>query len=154
MTSIEKLISNLENELESAWQLPLSGGRILIDAKEIVNVIKEVKDNLPNEIVQAKKIVQDRSSIIEKAKTEAETMIKNSEEKARDLISQNEIVKSAKAKADQILKDATAKAREIRSSSDEYASNVMKNLDEAVTSSLTEIRKVRHVFNGNNAYSE
>ena len=29
MTSIEKLISGIEEELEAAWQLPMSGGKVL-----------------------------------------------------------------------------------------------------------------------------
>ena len=73
MTSIEKLIAGIEEELEAAWQLPMSGGKVLVDTKNIMKMINEVKENLPMEIVQAKKIVQDRSEIIDRARAEAET---------------------------------------------------------------------------------
>lgn len=146
MTSIEKLIENIENELEAAWQLPMSGGKVLIDAKEIMKMVEEVKQNLPMEIIQAKKIVQNRSNIIEKAKSEAEIMIKTSEEKIRELINKNEIVKAAEVKAESILNDAISKAKELRISSNQYAANIMKQLDETVENSLSEIKKVREVF--------
>ena len=149
MTSIEKLISSLENELDSAWKLPMSGGKIFLDASEIKNLISEVKENLPMELVQAKKIVQNRSSIIEKARIEAETIIKNSEEKIKSLVNNNQIMKAAKIKAENVLADATSKAKELRTSADEYASNIMKRLDETVSSSLLEIKKVRKMFHSN-----
>lgn len=146
MTSIEKLISGIEEELEAAWQLPMSGGKVLVDTKNIMKMINNVKENLPMEIVQAKKIVQDRSEIIDRARTEAEAIMKTSEEKVRQLINQNEIVKASQAKAETIINEATEQAKSLKKSSDEYAINIMKDLDEAVTNSLSEIRKVRNML--------
>lgn len=146
MTSIEKLISGIEEELEAAWQLPMSGGKVLVDTKNIMKMINNVKENLPMEIVQAKKIVQDRSEIIDRARTEAEAIMKTSEEKVRQLINQNEIVKASQAKAETIINEATEQAKSLKKSSDEYAVNIMKDLDEAVTNSLSEIRKVRNML--------
>ena len=146
MTSIEKLISGIEVELEAAWQLPMSGGKVLVDTKNIMKMINNVKENLPMEIVQAKKIVQDRSEIIDRARAEAESIMKTSEEKVRQLITQNEIVKASKAQAEAIINEATEQARSLKKSSDEYAVNIMKDLDDAVTNSLSEIRKVRSML--------
>ena len=109
-------------------------------------MINDVKENLPMEIVQAKKIVQDRSEIIDRARTEAESIMKTSEEKVRQLINQNEIVKASKAQAEAIINEATEQARSLKKSSDEYAVNIMKDLDDAVTNSLSEIRKVRSML--------
>ena len=146
MTSIVQLIAGIEEELEAAWQLPMSGGKVLVDTKNIMKMINEVKENLPMEIVQAKKIVQDRSEIIDRARAEAETIMKTSEEKVKQLINQNEIVKASKAQAEAIINEATEQAKSLKKSSDEYAVNIMKDLDDAVTNSLAEIRKVRSML--------
>ncbi len=146
MTSIEKLIDILESTLDSSWQLPMSGGKVVLDVKKIKELIEDARRNLPSEIIQAKKIVLDRSTIIEKARKEAENMIRTSEDKIKTLVSKNEIVKAAKAQAEEILTEAESKAKAIKSSSDEYAHNVIKNLEESVTNYLTEIRKLRHMF--------
>ena len=140
MTSIEKLIAGIEEELEAAWQLPMSGGKVLVDTKNIMKMINDVKENLPMEIVQ------DRSEIIDRARTEAETIMKTSEEKVKQLINQNEIVKASKAQAEAIINEATEQAKSLKKSSDEYAVNLMKDLDDAVTNSLAEIRKVRSML--------
>ena len=146
MTSIEKLIDILESTLDSSWQLPMSGGKVVLDIHRIRDAIEELKENLPGEIVQAKKIVQDRSTIIEKTKNEAEFMLRTSEEKIKSLINKNEITKAAQARAESIVSEAESRAKEIRKSSEEYAQKVMKHLEETITSYLTEIRTIQKAF--------
>ena len=154
MVSVEKLIDELEDTLESAWQLPMSGGKSVLDIKTIRKIIEEIRENLPMEITQAKRIVQDRSAIIDTARSESESILKTAEEKIRAMISNNEITRAAQSKADAIIAEANAKAKEIRISSSEYAANVMKNLDDAITDHLTQIRKARHIFQSDGFKSE
>ena len=154
MVSVEKLIDELEDNLESAWQLPMSGGKSVLDIKSIRRIIEEIRENLPMEITQAKRIVQDRSAIIDTARSESESILKTAEEKIRAMISNNEITRAAQSKADAIIAEANAKAKEIRISSSEYAANVMKNLDDAITDHLTQIRKARHMFQSDEFKSE
>ena len=154
MVSIEKLLNEIEELLDSAWQLPMSGGKSVVDIKKIAKILVEIKENLPMEIVQARKIVQDRSSIIENARSEAENMLKTTEEKVRNMLNNSEIMRVAQSKAESIIADATTKSREMRVSSNEYAVSVMKNLDETVTNHLTQIRKARHMFQTNTTGAE
>lgn len=152
--SVEKLLSEIDEILDSAWQLPMSGGKSVVDVKKIEKILVEIKENLPMEIVQAKKIVQDRSTILERARSEAENMIKSAEEKAKNILNNSEIMRVAQSKAESIVSEANAKAHEMRVSSNEYALSIMKNLDETVTNHLTQIRKTRHIFQTNNTNLE
>ncbi len=154
MVSVEKLLTEIDEILDSAWQLPMSGGKSVVDIKKIEKILVEIKENLPMEIVQAKKIVQDRSSILERARSEAENIIKSSEEKAKSILNNSEIMRVAQSKAESIVSEANTKAREMRVSSNEYALSVMKNLDETVTNHLTQIRKARHIFQTSNTNFE
>ncbi len=146
MTSIENLINTLESTLESSWQLPMSGGKVVLDIHKIKEAIQNLKENLPGEIVQAKKIVQDRSTIIEKSKNEAELMLRASEEKIKALVNKNEITKAAQMRAESIISEAESRAKEIKASSDEYAQKLLKNLDDTISEYLLEIRKIRKTF--------
>lgn len=150
MTNMKSLIESLEGLLESGWQLPMSGGKIMVNAKEFKSIIDEMKNSLPEEIIQAKKIVKDRLKIIEDAREKSEFMLKTSEEKIRELVSKNEIVKSAQSSAEQILSEANYKSKEIRTSADNYATNLMENLENSVQRYLDEIRKIRDMFNSEN----
>ena len=144
--SIENLIREMEDILENSWGLPMSGGRVVLNSKNIRKILEDMYLALPQEIVQAQKIINERNRLIEGAKNEAEAMIKLSEEKIKMMVSQSEIVKSAQIAADNILADAKSKAEEIKKSSNEYVTEMMKRLDESVTQNLVEIRKARQAL--------
>ena len=146
--SIENLISEMEDMLENSWGLPMSGGRVVLNSKNIRQILEDIRLALPQESVQAQKIINDRNRIIESTKSDAETMIKLSEEKIKVMVSQSEIVKAAQASADEILGDAKSKAQEIKESANEYAGEIMKKMDESVTQGLVEIRKARQALVG------
>lgn len=154
MTNMKTLIESLEGLLESGWQLPMSGGKIMVNAKDFKNIIEEMKSSLPEEIMQAKKIVKDRTRIIEDAKEKSEFMLKASEEKVRELINKNEIVKAAESTAEKIIAEAEFKSKEIRTSADEYVNRIMGNFEESVNRYLSEIRKIREMFRTENDSKE
>ena len=54
MTNMKSLRESLEGLLESGWQLPMSGGKIMVNAKEFKSIVEEMKNSLPEEIIQAK----------------------------------------------------------------------------------------------------
>lgn len=149
---IENLMEELEDILEASWHLPLSGGKAMVDTNEIKRILEDIRLAMPREIVQARKIVDERNKILDNAQNEIDTMMKISEEKIKSMVSKSEIVKSAQNSADNIISEATAKAKEIKNSANEYVCNMMKQLDDTVTSNLAEIRKARQMLqNGGEA---
>ena len=144
--SIEELINEMEDMLENSWGLPMSGGRVVLNSNNLKKILEDIRLALPQEIVQAQKIIKERNRIIETAKTESETMFKLSEEKIKTMVSQSEIVKAANLEADKIINDATTKSKEIKKSANEYVEELMKRLDETVTQNLVEIRKARQAL--------
>lgn len=151
---IENLIDELEDIIDVSWHLPLSGGRAVIDANDIRRTLEDIRLKLPKEILQARKIVDDRTKIIEDAKAESETMIKVSEERVKAMVNKSEIVRNAQMSANSIIAEATAKAKEIKSSANEYVEEIMKQLDQVVASNLAEIRKARQMLRSTDFKSE
>ncbi len=152
--SIENLMDDLEDVMEASWHLPMSGGKTVIDAGEVKRILEDIRLQLPKEILQARKIIEDRTKIIEDAKQEAQNIIKVSEEKIRAMIEKSEIVKNAQTSANNIISEATKQSKEMKLSANKYAQDVMKQLDEVVTSNLTEIRKARQMLQSSGAISE
>lgn len=143
---IEKLMDELEDILEASWHLPLSGGKAMVDTSEVKRILEDMRLAMPREVVQAKKIVNERNMILDKAQVEIDAMMEVSEKKIKNMVSKSEIVKNAQASANNIVFEANSKAKEIRNSANEYVSNMMKELDDAVTASLSEIRKARQIL--------
>ena len=101
--SINDVLDSLDELLEKAWSLPLSGGRCVVDADRVLALIDELRDGMPEEIKQARIIVEDRLSILANAKKEAELIVKRAEERAKALVRQEEITKTAQRQANEML---------------------------------------------------
>ena len=140
---VDELIEELQNLVADAKTLPLTGGKVLIEADKIYDILDEIQDTLPDEVRQAKNIVADRSQIISEAKKEAEDIIRGAEERKKQMIDQSEIMREAKTEAAELINDSKVKASEIRKAANDYVENVMKRTDEAITAQLTELRKTR-----------
>ena len=140
---VDELITELQDLVADAKTLPLSGGKVIVEAEKIYDILDEIQDTLPAEVRQAKNIVADRGQIIAEAKREAEDIIRAAEERKKQMIEQSEVMREAKAEATELLNDVKAKAAEMRKAANDYVENVMKRTDDAITAQLTELRKTR-----------
>jgi vacuolar-type H+-ATPase subunit H len=141
--NIYSLLDELDNMVDNAWNLPLTGGKAALDADQVREVIEDIRKCIPQEVRQARAIANDRRQILDDAKRESEIIIKRAHERAKDLISRDEIVKEAKREADSILKKASEQSAEIHKATNNYVSGLLKNVDDGLTTSLAEFRKVR-----------
>lgn len=144
--NIEEILDVMDEILDRSWSLPLSGGRCVVDADKIRDLVDEIRLNLPAEVKQAKGIVADRSDILSDAKKEAEQTIRKAEERARSLIAQEEITKAAQAKASEMISRAQMKSREIRQAAQEFSDSCLQRTEEVMMKSLTEVKATRQAF--------
>ena len=92
--SIDDLLDEIDDEIDKAWSLPLTGGKRAISADWLREKIDDVRANMPSEVRQAKNIVADRAEIISTARREAEAIIRKAEERARRMMSEEEVQKA------------------------------------------------------------
>lgn len=144
--NIEEILDELDDMLEEAWSLPLSGGKCVVDAEKIKHYLEDIRLNLPSEIKQAKLIVTDRNDIIQNAEKQSEATLRKAEERARILIAQEEIVKQAQEKAAEIIAQAQAGAKEIRRASHEFSDSILKQSEETLTQALRGVHETRQAF--------
>ena len=144
--NIDEILDVVDELLDRAWSLPLSGGRCVVDAEKVRDLIDDVRLNLPGEIKQARAIVSDRAEIIDSAKKEAEQLVRKAEDRARSLVAHEEIVKVAQAKASEIVSQAQMKSREIRQAAQEFSDNCLQRTEEVLVKSLTEVKATRQAF--------
>lgn len=144
--NIEDYLYELDELIEKSWTLPLSGGKTVMDADKAKEIIDAMRSQFPEEIQQARAVVSDRTKIISDAKSEAESIIRIAEERAKAMVDQDKIIKEAKAKANEILNKAQSNSKQITKAASEYVDDLMNRADQAVMENLTEIRKVRQAL--------
>lgn len=143
---IDKSLDKLDDLLEEAWNLPLMGGRRMVDIQRVREIIDDIRLNIPQALKDAKHICEDRDDIINIAKREAEEIIKRAESRARQLVADDEITKAAQAKATKMLTEATAKTREMERASLDFAENSLKKSEDALMLAYNEVKSTRQAI--------
>ena len=141
--NVDELLELMEETLEEGTAVPFSPSKRIVDVDRMRDIIDEVRNNLPDELLDSKKIVADREQIIKGAKAESENIIKQAEERARGLVSEQEIVKRAQQRAVEILTAAQQQAKEISRSATSYCETILKNSEEVLARSVTDIKNTR-----------
>ena len=144
--SIEEILDQLDELIDRAWSLPLTGGRCVVDADKVRELLDDVRLNMPTEIRQAQSIVADRTEIVNTAKKEAEAIIARAEKRAAALVEEEEIVRQRKSKAAEIAQQAQQQSREMRQSAKEFVDNILKNTEESLAASMNEVKNTRAAF--------
>ena len=144
--SIEEILDQLDELIDRAWSLPLTGGRCVVDADKVRELLDDVRLNMPTEIRQAQSIVADRTEIVNTAKKEAEAIIARAEKRAAALVEEEEIVRQSKSKAAEIAQQAQQQSREMRQSAKEFVDNILKNTEESLAASMNEVKNTRAAF--------
>ncbi len=141
-----ELIEMLYTMISDAWGVPLGNDKCLVDREKALDLIEEIKTQLPAEMAEAKRLVSARDEFIRNAKKEAESVRKMAEERARKLVEEQEIVRSAKARAEELIATADTKSRELRRAANEYVDESLKNAEESVAQALDIVRQSRVRF--------
>ena len=92
--NVEELLDMLEETLEEGTAVPFAAAKRVVDVDRCRDIVDEVRNNLPDELRDSKKIVADREQILKNAQTDADNIIKQAEERARVLVSDKEITKA------------------------------------------------------------
>ena len=146
--AIDKYLDKLDDMLDSAVALPLAGGKKMIDADKMRDLLDTIRLNLPQEIKDAKAVVSDRNQIIEDAKAEAEDIITRAENRARQLISEQEVTKAAQQSANDLIAETQRKTKEMERATLEYSENALKKSEDALLMVFNEVKSTRLALRG------
>ncbi len=144
--TIENILESLEELLDEAVSVPFSNGKRVVDVDLARDIIDDIKINLPQEILQAKAIVQDRANILQRANKEAEDLIRRAEERARYLIDREEIVKKATEQAKEIRSVSLTQAAQLKSQLTQFCDSMLISTQEHLTKSLNEVKSAREAL--------
>ena len=106
----------------------------MVDPGEIRDILKEIKQELPEEIQQAQWIKNERQRILDDAKTEYDRVISVANEKAEQLVENDAITLRAKKRADEIMRVTEENVRELKMGTFEYIDDVLFTFQDKITS--------------------
>jgi len=143
---IPEMLNMLHAMITEAWGVPLGAEKCVIDRDKALDILDEIRGQFPTEIAEAKRLLDARADFINNAKREAETIKRNAEERARQLIDEQEIIKISRAKSNEMLSHAETASTELKRVANDYVDDAMQRTEEALNSALEEIRQSRQRF--------
>ena len=154
---IEEVISTLYEMVQDAWSLPLGADKCVLERDKVLDLLDEINNQLPGEFKQAKTIVDARNEVITNAKRVAESILKQAEQKSKQLVEESEISKRAqqnaeklmeetKAQADAVVQSTQEKLKELKAVTNQYVIDALKRTEEAVEQALSEVKKAHSQF--------
>ena len=141
--NVEELLDMLEETLEEGTAVPFAAAKRVVDVDRCRDIVDEVRNNLPDELRDSKKIVADREQILKNAQTDADNVSKQAEKRTRVLVSDKEITKRAQKMAVELVNAAQAQAKKINNASAAYCENILKNSEEVLARSVADIKNTR-----------
>lgn len=144
--TVEELLDMLYTMIDEAKSMPLSNERCVIERGRALDLLDDIRTQFPVEFSEARKLQESRKDYLAAAKREADSMKKQAEQKARQLLSENELMGQAKQRAAEMLRVAEERSRELRRSANEYCEDALRRTEEAVSEAHEEVKRSRARF--------
>jgi len=112
-------LQQLEDMVKEAKSMPLSSSALL-NREELLELVKELQEALPEEIKQARWVVKDREELLAKARHEAEGIVATARAEQLEMASREEVVRRAQEESERILSEAEEEVRTMRLEAEDY----------------------------------
>ena len=144
--TIEDIISALYDLVQDARGVPLAADKCIIERDKVLDMLDEIIAQLPAELKQARTIVESRNELIGQARREAESVIRQAQEKANQMVTEETIYQEAKRQCQEMVLQTQNRMAELRKVSNDYMDDALRRTEEAIAMSLEDVRDTRTKF--------
>jgi cell division septum initiation protein DivIVA len=119
-TSAEALLRRVIEIISNTRALPLSSSAKLDNKEEVLELLDEACERLPEELKQARWLLKERQDFLEKMQREGEDILEAARIRAERMVQRTEIVREAQHTARRTMDDAREEARRLRHEAEDY----------------------------------
>ena len=146
MDLIER-IDELQVLIEEAKSVPLSSS-VVVNRQEFIELLMQLKEEVPEEVRQARWMSRDRDELLARARKEADRIIADASEQRDRLLSRTEIVKEAEKEAQLILEEATEKGARKQQEAGDYIDQKLAGFEILLNKTLSTVSRGRSQIRG------
>jgi hypothetical protein len=125
---LDDLIDELEDVLAEGRRIPFTG-RLLVDEERILDIIDRMRVAVPDELKQARRIVQEQERLLAEAQL-----------RVQQALDDQGLLHAVETERQRLLEQAEQEAANVRAGADEYAREVLEELDDRLLKLLTSVR--------------
>jgi F0F1-type ATP synthase membrane subunit b/b' len=134
-------LAEMEEVLEGSKKSLFFSDKVAVDRNKLMEIITELRLNLPEDIRMAQRLLGDHEKVLEDAQVKANIIIEDAEVEAKKRIRDDEITRRAQTEAEDIVDAAKKDARDMRMSSMEYADEILEKAESKLREMMTHLDK-------------
>ncbi|MCI2056503.1 MAG: hypothetical protein LKJ86_05060 [Oscillibacter sp.] len=143
---VNRLIDMLYEKIEDAKAPALKPGMSMVDRDETLDLLDELRAQLPIEMKRAQELLAAREKFVEDAKRDVDRMMRQADLEAKAKVSDSEVLTAAKQKAQSMIAHAEDRCRQMYQVTNEYTEDALSRTEEAVQMALDEVKQSRVRF--------
>ena len=116
----EALLRRVVDILNGCRTLPLSSSVRLDNRDEVIELLEEASQRLPDELKQARWLLRERTEFLEKRQREADDILEAARVRAEGMVQRTEIIRESEHAARRTVDDARDEARRLRHEAEDY----------------------------------
>ena len=142
----EDIIGELYDLVQDARSMPLAADKCILERDKVLDMLDEIIAQLPHELKQSRTIVESRNELISQARREAESIIRQAQEQAKEMVTQESIYIEAKKRSEELVGQTQARIDALKKASHEYMDEALRRTEEVIAQSLNNVRDTRVRF--------
>ena len=142
----EDIIGALYDLVQDARAMPLAADKCIVERDRVLDMLDEIIAQLPVELKQARTIVESRNELISQARREAETVLRQAQEQAKQLVTQEAIYQEAKRRSEELVQQTQNRINQLRKAGNDYMDESLRQTEEVIAKALSDVRETRMKF--------
>ena len=142
----EDIIGALYDMIQDARSVPLNADKCMIERDKVLDMLDEIITQLPAELKQSRTIVESRNELISQARREAESIVRQAQEEAKELVNHEAIYVEARRRSEELVKQTQAKIEAVKQAGNDYMDGNLQKTEEVIARCLMEVRETRSKF--------
>lgn len=139
-TDIIELLDRLTDTVRQAKSLPFSDNCV-VDREDLLYWINQIRENLPEEIHQARWLLEQNRQVVASARQKAESILRETEQRSAIMINEHEITLRAREMAQTTIEQANQSAWQMRVAATDYARQRLTEVESQLTEILVRVQK-------------
>ena len=133
------LVDRLENLIANSRRMPLVN-QIIIKEGEILNIVDQMRTSIPDEIKQARRVIQEKERILAQAQADASTLLARAREETERAMNREGLLRAAEARSQELVRQAEEQAKDVVRQAEEHTEQLKVDADGYVTETLRNLK--------------
>ncbi|HET9921998.1 MAG TPA: hypothetical protein VFQ30_19320 [Ktedonobacteraceae bacterium] len=134
------LVDRLENLIASSRRMPLLN-QVVLKEGDILNIVDQMRTSIPDEVKQARRIIQEKERIMAQAQAEASALLAKAREEADKAMSRENLLRAAEKRSQEMRQQAEEQVRELVRQAEQHSEQLKIDADGYVTETLRNLRE-------------